>query len=171
MFVKVSFLSMDQHVEGDPCKFVLACRGSSERLTLQAANIDIKQEWVQSIRELLDLQSNFLTGRSLEFYQRFDYFKFFRPRNKLLSYLEQSNKMVREATLIDVCFFMFFVALQNPQEYQKKESGSSHSLSRQASGSSRSSSSHPSTPLKPNSSSSNSSPAHKSIKQQEEVSK
>lgn len=62
IFVKVSFLSMEQQVEGDPCKFVLACRGSSERLTLQAANIDIKQEWVRSIRELLDLQSNFLTG-------------------------------------------------------------------------------------------------------------
>ncbi|XP_060774770.1 kalirin RhoGEF kinase b isoform X6 [Neoarius graeffei] len=118
--IKVSFLSMEQHVESDPCKFVLSCRGSSERLTLQAANIDIKQEWVQSIRELLDIQSNFLT------------------------------------------------ALQNPQEYQKKESGSSHSLSRQASGSSRSSSSHPSTPLKPTSSSSNSSPAHKPSNQQEE---
>ncbi|KAK2857484.1 hypothetical protein Q7C36_005403 [Tachysurus vachellii] len=116
--IKVSFLSMEQHVESDPCKFVLACRGSSERLTLQAANIDIKQEWVRSIRELLDMQTNFLT------------------------------------------------ALQNPQEYQKKESGSSHSLSRQASGSSRSSSSHPSTPLKPNSS--NSSPAHKPSKQEEE---
>ncbi|XP_046714942.1 kalirin RhoGEF kinase b isoform X2 [Silurus meridionalis] len=118
--IKVSFLSMEPHVESDPCKFVLACRGSSERLTLQAANIDIKQEWVQSIRELLDLQSNFLT------------------------------------------------ALQNPQEYQKKETGSSQSLSRQASGSSRSSSSHTSTPLKPTSSSSNNSPAHKPNKQQEE---
>ncbi|KAG7326913.1 hypothetical protein KOW79_010314 [Hemibagrus wyckioides] len=118
--IKVSFLSMEPHVESDPCKFVLACRGSSERLILQAAKIDIKQEWVRSIRELLDMQSNFLT------------------------------------------------ALQNPQDYQKKESGSSHSLSRQASGSSRSSSSHPSTPLKPTSTSSNSSPAHKPSKQQEE---
>uniref|UniRef100_A0A8C1NSN3 Kalirin RhoGEF kinase n=1 Tax=Cyprinus carpio TaxID=7962 RepID=A0A8C1NSN3_CYPCA len=97
--IKVSYLSMEEHVESDPCKFVLSCRGSSERLTLQAANIDIKKEWVQSIRELLDLQINFLT------------------------------------------------ALQNPQEYQKKESGGS--LSRQLSNSSRSSSSHPSTPLKP----------------------
>uniref|UniRef100_A0A8B9HPU7 Kalirin RhoGEF kinase n=1 Tax=Astyanax mexicanus TaxID=7994 RepID=A0A8B9HPU7_ASTMX len=117
--IKVSYLSMEEHVESDPCKFVLACRGSSERLTLQAANIDIKMEWVRSIRELLDLQSNFLT------------------------------------------------ALQNPQEYQKKETGSSHSLSRQASSSSRSSSSHPSTPLKP-ASASNGSPAHKPSKQQEE---
>ncbi|XP_036425881.1 kalirin RhoGEF kinase b isoform X2 [Colossoma macropomum] len=117
--IKVSYLSMEEHVDSDPCKFVLACRGSSERLTLQAANIDIKMEWVHSIRELLDLQSNFLT------------------------------------------------ALQNPQEYQKKESGSSHSLSRQASSSSRSSSSHPSTPLKP-ASAANGSPAHKPAKQQEE---
>lgn len=49
-------------MESDPCKFVLLCRGSSERLTLQAANIDIKKEWVQSIQKLLDLQINFLTG-------------------------------------------------------------------------------------------------------------
>ncbi|XP_066520975.1 kalirin RhoGEF kinase b isoform X3 [Hoplias malabaricus] len=117
--IKVSYLSMDEHVDGDPCKFVLVSRGSSERLMLQAANIDIKTEWVHSIRELLDMQSNFLT------------------------------------------------ALQNPQEYQKKETGSSHSLSRQSSNSSRSLSSHPSTPLKP-ASASNGSPAHKPTKQQEE---
>uniref|UniRef100_A0A9J8AZX8 Kalirin RhoGEF kinase b n=2 Tax=Cyprinus carpio TaxID=7962 RepID=A0A9J8AZX8_CYPCA len=116
--IKVSYLSMEEHVESDPCKFVLSCRGSSERLTLQAANIDIKKEWVQSIRELLDLQINFLT------------------------------------------------ALQNPQEYQKKESGGS--LSRQLSNSSRSSSSHPSTPLKP-STTPNGSPAHNPNKHVEEV--
>ncbi|XP_043097690.1 kalirin RhoGEF kinase b isoform X2 [Puntigrus tetrazona] len=115
--IKVSYLSMEEHVESDPCKFVLSCRGSSERLTLQAANIDIKKEWVQSIRELLDMQINFLT------------------------------------------------ALQNPQEYQKKESGGS--LSRQLSNSSRSSSSHPSTPLKPNTAP-NGSPAHKTNKHVEE---
>uniref|UniRef100_A0A673H1J2 Kalirin RhoGEF kinase b n=1 Tax=Sinocyclocheilus rhinocerous TaxID=307959 RepID=A0A673H1J2_9TELE len=61
--IKVSYLSMEEHVESDPCKFVLSCRGSSERLTLQAANIDIKKEWAQSIRELLDMQINFLTGK------------------------------------------------------------------------------------------------------------
>uniref|UniRef100_A0A672T1D4 Kalirin-like n=1 Tax=Sinocyclocheilus grahami TaxID=75366 RepID=A0A672T1D4_SINGR len=116
--IKVSYLSMEEHVESDPCKFVLSCRGSSERLTLQAANIDIKKEWVQSIRELLDMQINFLT------------------------------------------------ALQNPQEYQKKESGGS--LSRQLSNSSRSSSSHPSTPLKPNTTP-NGSPAHNPNKHVEEV--
>uniref|UniRef100_A0A8C1K0U3 Uncharacterized protein n=1 Tax=Cyprinus carpio TaxID=7962 RepID=A0A8C1K0U3_CYPCA len=117
--IKVSYLSMEEHVDSDPCKFVLSCRGSSERLTLQAANIDIKKEWVQSIRELLDMQINFLT------------------------------------------------ALQNPQEYQKKESGGT--LSRQLSNSSRSSSSHPSTPLKPNTAP-NGSPTHKPNKHVEEVS-
>lgn len=60
--VQVSYLNMEEHVDGDPCKFVLLCRGSSERLTLQAANIDIKKEWVQSIRQLLDMQIDFLTG-------------------------------------------------------------------------------------------------------------
>ncbi|KAK9972958.1 hypothetical protein ABG768_023712 [Culter alburnus] len=115
--IKVSYLSMEEHVESDPCKFVLLCRGSSERLTLQAANIDIKKEWVQSIQKLLDMQINFLT------------------------------------------------ALQNPQEYHKKESVGS--LTRQLSNSSRSSSSHPSTPLKPNTAP-NGSPAHKPNKHAEE---
>lgn len=58
---------MEEHVDSDPCKFVLLCRGSSERLTLQAANVDIKKEWVQSIQKLLDLQINFLTGERIEF--------------------------------------------------------------------------------------------------------
>uniref|UniRef100_A0AAY4AWN7 Non-specific serine/threonine protein kinase n=1 Tax=Denticeps clupeoides TaxID=299321 RepID=A0AAY4AWN7_9TELE len=61
--IKVNYLSMDEHVDSDPCKFALLSRGSSERLTLQAANLEVKQEWVQSIRELLDAQSSFLTGR------------------------------------------------------------------------------------------------------------
>ncbi|RXN07157.1 kalirin-like isoform X1 [Labeo rohita] len=43
-------------------KFVLSCRGSAERFTLQAANTDIKQVWVQHITELLDLQNNFLSA-------------------------------------------------------------------------------------------------------------
>ncbi|XP_059417381.1 kalirin isoform X2 [Carassius carassius] len=60
--IKVSFLGLEEHVENDPCKFVLSCRGSAERFTLQAANTDIKQLWVQHITELLDLQSNFLSA-------------------------------------------------------------------------------------------------------------
>lgn len=63
--VQVSYLSMEEHVESDPCKFVLSSRGSTERLMLQAANIDIKKEWVQSIRVLLDMQINFLTGERI----------------------------------------------------------------------------------------------------------
>lgn len=62
MSVQMSFLSMEEHVEGDPCKFMLVSRGSSERLTLQAANVEIKLEWVRSIRALLNIHSNFLEG-------------------------------------------------------------------------------------------------------------
>uniref|UniRef100_A0A8C2J141 non-specific serine/threonine protein kinase n=1 Tax=Cyprinus carpio TaxID=7962 RepID=A0A8C2J141_CYPCA len=61
----VSFLGLEEHVENDPCKFVLSCRGSAERFTLQAANTDIKQVWVQHITELLDLQSNFLPSSTV----------------------------------------------------------------------------------------------------------
>ncbi|KAK7168648.1 hypothetical protein R3I93_004842 [Phoxinus phoxinus] len=60
--IKVNLLGLEEHVENDPCKFVLWCRGSSERFTLQAANTDIKQDWVQHITDLLDLQSNFLSA-------------------------------------------------------------------------------------------------------------
>uniref|UniRef100_A0A8D0CMK3 non-specific serine/threonine protein kinase n=1 Tax=Scleropages formosus TaxID=113540 RepID=A0A8D0CMK3_SCLFO len=60
--IKVSFLSMEENVDNDPCKFVLYCRGSSERFTLQAANAEIKQVWVQTIKEVLDAQSNFLSA-------------------------------------------------------------------------------------------------------------
>ncbi|KAK7144341.1 hypothetical protein R3I94_010684 [Phoxinus phoxinus] len=116
--IKVNFLSLEENADSDPCKFVLLSRGSSERLALQAANVDIKKEWVQSIQKLLDMQINFLT------------------------------------------------ALQNPQEYHKKETGGS--LTRQLSNSSRSSSSHPSTPLKPNTAP-NGSPAHKPNKHAEEL--
>lgn len=49
-------------MDNDPCKFVLSCRGSSERFTLQAANVDIKQVWVRHIQVLLDDQSKFLYG-------------------------------------------------------------------------------------------------------------
>ncbi|KAL4608981.1 kalirin-like isoform X1 [Arapaima gigas] len=60
--IKVSYLSMEKNVDNDPCKFILYCRGSSERCTLQAANVEIKQVWVQEIQNLLDTQSNFLSA-------------------------------------------------------------------------------------------------------------
>ncbi|KAJ8406006.1 hypothetical protein AAFF_G00308940 [Aldrovandia affinis] len=60
--IKVSYLSMDPNVDNDPCKFVLYCRGSSERFTLQAANQDIKQVWVHHVNEVLEAQSNFLSA-------------------------------------------------------------------------------------------------------------
>ncbi|GLD56652.1 kalirin-like protein, partial [Lates japonicus] len=60
--IKVSYLGLEDSVDNDPCKFVLSCRGSSERFTLQAANVDIKQIWVRHIQEVLDAQSKFLTA-------------------------------------------------------------------------------------------------------------
>uniref|UniRef100_A0A3Q1EQ61 Kalirin RhoGEF kinase a n=1 Tax=Acanthochromis polyacanthus TaxID=80966 RepID=A0A3Q1EQ61_9TELE len=60
--IKVSYLGLEDSVDNDPCKFVLSCRGSSERFTLQAANVDTKQVWVRHIQEVLDAQSNFLSG-------------------------------------------------------------------------------------------------------------
>uniref|UniRef100_A0A8C4E5W7 non-specific serine/threonine protein kinase n=1 Tax=Dicentrarchus labrax TaxID=13489 RepID=A0A8C4E5W7_DICLA len=60
--IKVSYLGLEDSVDNDPCKFVLSCRGSSERFTLQAANVDIKQVWVRHIQEVLDAQSNFLSA-------------------------------------------------------------------------------------------------------------
>lgn len=59
---QVSYLGLEESADNDPCKFVLSCRGSSERFTLQAANVDIKQVWVRHIQQLLDAQSNFLSG-------------------------------------------------------------------------------------------------------------
>lgn len=58
----MSYLGLEEHVDNDPCKFVLSCRGSAERFTLQAANLDIKQVWVQHVSQVLDAQSNFLSG-------------------------------------------------------------------------------------------------------------
>uniref|UniRef100_A0A8C7FFF9 non-specific serine/threonine protein kinase n=1 Tax=Oncorhynchus kisutch TaxID=8019 RepID=A0A8C7FFF9_ONCKI len=63
--IKVSYLGLEEHVENDPCKFVLSCRGSAERFTLQAANLDIKQVWVQHVSQVLDAQSNFLSGERM----------------------------------------------------------------------------------------------------------
>ncbi|KAM6954826.1 kalirin isoform 1-T1 [Lycodopsis pacificus] len=60
--IKLSYLSLEESADNDPCKFVLSCRGSSERLTLQAANVDIKQVWVRHIQAVLDAQSNFLSA-------------------------------------------------------------------------------------------------------------
>uniref|UniRef100_A0A3Q3XMM5 Kalirin RhoGEF kinase a n=1 Tax=Mola mola TaxID=94237 RepID=A0A3Q3XMM5_MOLML len=63
--IKVSYLGLEDSVDNDPCKFVLSCRGSSERFTLQAANVDIKQVWVGHIQEVLDAQSTFLSAGPL----------------------------------------------------------------------------------------------------------
>uniref|UniRef100_A0A3B3C163 Kalirin RhoGEF kinase b n=1 Tax=Oryzias melastigma TaxID=30732 RepID=A0A3B3C163_ORYME len=60
--IKVFVLGLEESADNDPCKFVLSSRGSPERFTLQAANVDIKQEWIRHIQDLLDAQNNFLIG-------------------------------------------------------------------------------------------------------------
>uniref|UniRef100_A0A3B4GXW2 Kalirin RhoGEF kinase b n=1 Tax=Pundamilia nyererei TaxID=303518 RepID=A0A3B4GXW2_9CICH len=63
--IKVSYLAMQDGVDGDPCKFVLWSRGSAERFTLQASSASIKMTWVETIASLLDAQNNFLSGKNL----------------------------------------------------------------------------------------------------------
>ncbi|XP_071370789.1 kalirin-like, partial [Centroberyx affinis] len=60
--IKVSYLSMQDSVDSDPCKFVLWSRGSAERFTLQASTTSIKLTWVETIAALLDAQNNFLSA-------------------------------------------------------------------------------------------------------------
>lgn len=59
---QVTYLAMQDGVEGDPCKFVLWSRGSAERFTLQASSASVKMTWVDTIAVLLDAQNNFLSG-------------------------------------------------------------------------------------------------------------
>uniref|UniRef100_A0A3B3WRI9 Kalirin RhoGEF kinase b n=1 Tax=Poecilia mexicana TaxID=48701 RepID=A0A3B3WRI9_9TELE len=60
--IKVTYLAMQESVDGDPCKFVLWSRGSAERFTLQASSASIKMTWVETIATLLDAQNNFLSA-------------------------------------------------------------------------------------------------------------
>ncbi|AWO95656.1 hypothetical protein SMAX5B_015273 [Scophthalmus maximus] len=60
--IKVSYLAMQDSVDGEPCKFVLWSRGSAERFTLQASSASIKMTWVETIGALLDAQNNFLSA-------------------------------------------------------------------------------------------------------------
>ena len=55
-------LGLDEAADSDPCRLVLCHHGSAERFTLQAANTEVKQLWVKHIQEVLEAQSNFLTG-------------------------------------------------------------------------------------------------------------
>lgn len=60
--IKVTNLGLEETVDNDPCKFVMFSRGSAERFTLQAANVDIKQVWVEHIQHILDAQNDFLSA-------------------------------------------------------------------------------------------------------------
>ncbi|XP_077959998.1 kalirin RhoGEF kinase b isoform X3 [Gasterosteus aculeatus] len=60
--IKVSYLAMQDGVDGEPCKFVLWSRDSAERFTLQAPSAGVKETWVETIGTLLDAQNNFLSA-------------------------------------------------------------------------------------------------------------
>ncbi|XP_007569391.1 kalirin isoform X2 [Poecilia formosa] len=60
--IKVTNLGLEETVDNDACKFVMFSRGSSERFTLQAANVDTKQVWIQHIQNILDAQNDFLSA-------------------------------------------------------------------------------------------------------------
>uniref|UniRef100_A0A8C9XGZ2 non-specific serine/threonine protein kinase n=1 Tax=Sander lucioperca TaxID=283035 RepID=A0A8C9XGZ2_SANLU len=116
--IKVSYLGLEESADNDPCKFVLSCRGSSERFTLQAANVDIKQVWVRHIQDVLDPQPSPPRKKTLD--------------NGLNNFSGGNPGVI--------------VALQSPIEYQKEKSGagcsSSLTRNRSSSGSRPSVSSH-----------------------------
>ncbi|XP_008436614.1 kalirin isoform X2 [Poecilia reticulata] len=60
--IKVTNLGLEETVDNDACKFVMFSRGSSERFTLQAANVDTKQVWIHHIQNILDAQNDFLSA-------------------------------------------------------------------------------------------------------------
>ncbi|XP_060118775.1 kalirin isoform X1 [Heteronotia binoei] len=60
--IKMTYLILEENVDGDPCKFALMSRETSERLILQAANPEIQQAWVQDISQVLDTQRDFLNA-------------------------------------------------------------------------------------------------------------
>uniref|UniRef100_A0A674E9K9 non-specific serine/threonine protein kinase n=1 Tax=Salmo trutta TaxID=8032 RepID=A0A674E9K9_SALTR len=157
--IKVSYLGLEEHVDNDPCKFVLSCRGSAERFTLQAANLDIKQVWVQHVSQVLDAQSNFLSGertscltyastfiigskpslntRVILFSSIFTLFSHYFHYFHLYHGPHSSNTEYAHVAfhLLIVCNIgTITTALQSPIEYHK-EKGCSQSLTRNPSGS------------------------------------
>lgn len=80
---QVTYLAMQDSVDGDPCKFVLWSRGSAERFTLQASSASIKISWVETISALLDAQNNFLSGEYSSLKVRLKISKIFFTSSKL----------------------------------------------------------------------------------------
>ncbi|KAK0131194.1 Kalirin [Merluccius polli] len=63
--IKVNSLAMQDSVEGDQLQFVLWCRGSEERFTLQAPSPSVRTSWLEQITQLLETQRDFLSGPPL----------------------------------------------------------------------------------------------------------
>ncbi|RXN02072.1 Triple functional domain protein [Acipenser ruthenus] len=63
--IKVSYLGLEDNVEGDPCKFALTSRSadsSTETYILHSANPGVRQVWMHEINQILENQRNFLNA-------------------------------------------------------------------------------------------------------------
>ncbi|RXM31484.1 hypothetical protein EOD39_6925 [Acipenser ruthenus] len=66
--IKVSYLGLEDNVEGDPCKFALTSRSadsSTETYILHSANPGVRQVWMHEINQILENQRNFLNGNNI----------------------------------------------------------------------------------------------------------
>ncbi|CAH2283569.1 triple functional domain isoform X1 [Pelobates cultripes] len=62
--IKVSCLSLEECVDGDPCKFALLSRSadSTEMYILHSSSPGVRQVWIHEINQILENQRNFLNA-------------------------------------------------------------------------------------------------------------
>uniref|UniRef100_A0A3Q3A5S1 Kalirin-like n=1 Tax=Kryptolebias marmoratus TaxID=37003 RepID=A0A3Q3A5S1_KRYMA len=63
--LRTSELGVTEHIEGDPCKFALwvgRTPTSDNKTVLKAASLELKQEWVRSIRQVIQERRGHLRG-------------------------------------------------------------------------------------------------------------
>ncbi|MED6282068.1 hypothetical protein CHARACLAT_028142, partial [Characodon lateralis] len=63
--LRTSELGVTEHIEGDPCKFALwvgRTPTSDNKTVLKASSLELKQEWVRSIRQVIQERRGHLRG-------------------------------------------------------------------------------------------------------------
>ncbi|XP_063778783.1 triple functional domain protein isoform X1 [Pseudophryne corroboree] len=60
--IKVNSLSLEECVDGDPCKFALLSADSNERYILNSTSPAVRQLWIHEINQILENQLNFLNA-------------------------------------------------------------------------------------------------------------
>lgn len=65
--LQINKMSLNDVVENEPLRFILVDRspGSNIKLLVQAPDADTKETWALQIRQILDMQGDFLRGKSL----------------------------------------------------------------------------------------------------------